>query len=167
MKSLFITPVLLAALLLIPFVSLAKGKATVKWGGKSVSLDSSFQSGMQCILNKLKSNKSYVPKSVGCYGKRPNASAHPFGQACDTDQTSRDKAAVNKFASASSQNSIAESCNAVSGCKWRDRDCGHWERRSAQYTKGATAGKKGSSKKKKATKSSKKSSKKKKLKFSF
>ena len=98
-------------------------------GAKQVSTAPAFRAPMQCIVKGLAA-AGYRPKEIGCFGSRPNnRSAHPTGHACDVDQTSRDKAAVNSVVSPGRQSAIAQQCQAVSGCSWGDRDCGHFEAR--------------------------------------
>ena len=97
--------------------------------GKSVEAAPAFVKPMQCIVKWL-GIYGYKPKNIGCLGARPhNRSAHPTAHACDVDQTSRDVADVNKKVSATQQSALALRCNAVSGCSWGNRDCGHFEAR--------------------------------------
>lgn len=107
---------------------------------KKVALAESFQQPMQCVIDKLKQRSgAYIPKDVGCFGTRPNnPSAHPTGHACDVDQTGRDKTALNGSVPRPEQIQIAEGCEAVSGCVWRNPDCGHFEQRSAPYSPSGT-----------------------------
>jgi hypothetical protein len=57
------------------------------------------------------------------------------------DQSSRDVTGLNRAFSRKQQISIAQGCKAVSGCIWRNPDCGHFEQISAPYSKsGARVG---------------------------
>lgn len=130
------TLILSALFLLSTAPAFANG--TVHYGRRRVALANSFQQPMQCVLDKL-SQQGYGPRSVGCFGYRPhNASAHPTGHACDVDQTGRDITRLNHFLSRRGQIQVASSCRAVSGCKWRHPDCGHFEARSAPYSRAGT-----------------------------
>jgi hypothetical protein len=112
--------------------SVAQG-AAVKYGNKSAQLAESFAKPMQCIIGSLE-QEGYKAREVGCFATRPrNRSAHPTGHACDVDQTARNVTQVNRLG-AEVQKSIAQSCQAVSGCIWPNPDCGHFEARSAPYS---------------------------------
>jgi hypothetical protein len=115
--------------------------AGVSYQGKREAIAPSFARPMQCIIDAIQA-AGYRPREVGCFGTRPgNRSAHPSGHACDIDQTSRNVTGLNRSFNRAAQNRIAERCNAVSGCKWRNPDCGHFEQRSAPYSRaGAPVG---------------------------
>ena len=114
------------------------GGSAVTYGRKHVALAPDFQRPMQCVLDQLKQSR-YNPKDVGCFGYRPgNASAHPTGHACDVDQTGRNRTSLNKSMSSGNQKQLAIGCHAVSGCKWKHPDCGHFESFSAPYSRAGT-----------------------------
>lgn len=120
--------------------------ASIQFGSrnKRVNLAPRFQEPMQCIVQKLQ-GRGYTPRDIGCFGfRRKNASAHPNGHACDVDQTARDVTRLGGRRRSrgpvawQDQINIASGCNAVSGCKWRNPDCGHFEARSAPYSRAGT-----------------------------
>lgn len=134
-------PLLLSTILFaLPVSAHADGK--ISYGnGKSVGISADWGDKMQCVINTLEHKEGkgegfpqYDPKDVGCFAERPkNRSAHPTGHACDVDQTGRNETKLNVISSADQQK-LAESCEVVSGCKWRNPDCGHFEMRSAPYS---------------------------------
>lgn len=128
--------IIVAAALLIAPIAEAGGslKYTNRRGAtKSVGISESFSNPMQCVVQKLES-KGYHANDIGCFGTRPrNRSAHPTGHACDVDQTARDVTQLNQIGRAA-QKEFAQDCGAVSGCIWRNSDCGHFEARSAPYS---------------------------------
>lgn len=106
--------------------------------GKRVGLNPKFAVPMQCVSDKL-FEIGYRPRDIGCFGYRPNnRSAHPTGHACDVDQTGRDRTRLLKTVSRSKQIAVAKDCKAVSGCVWRNPDCGHFEQMSAPYSRSGT-----------------------------
>jgi|GEM_PF-5005433 len=112
----------------------AAGSQIVYRGNKRVSLAPSFAGPMQCVAKKIE-ELGFKPKDIGCFGHRPsNRSAHPSGHACDVDQWGRNLTMLNKKFSSRQQIEIAKGCQAVSGCMWRNPDCGHFEQRSAPYS---------------------------------
>lgn len=139
------TPLLIAFIFFSVLPPEAQSAKIVYGRNKSAQLADGFAKPMQCVIQALQS-RSYIPRDVGCFGARPhNASAHPTGHACDVDQTGRDITrlggrvrGVNKPGGVPwrDQISLAQNCNAVSGCAWppiRGRagpDCGHFEARS-------------------------------------
>jgi hypothetical protein len=136
-----VVSLVVTGLILPPEVEYAEAASQITYGrGRHVSAAPRFVSPMQCIVNKIQS-MGYQPRDIGCFGYRPhNRSAHPTGHACDVDQTSRNKTRLNAI-SRNQQISVAQGCKAVSGCRWRNPDCGHFEAMSAPYSPaGARAG---------------------------
>jgi hypothetical protein len=138
---------LLAAFVAVVSASSAHADGKVNYGEegrkKNVGIADSFKEPMQCILDALQDpskslnpgNRPFKPSDVGCFGTRAhNASAHPTGHACDVDQSARDVTKLNGTLSSAAQISLADNCKAVSGCVWRNSDCGHFEQMSAPYS---------------------------------
>lgn len=116
------------------------GDGYVKYSkNKRAAIAISFEQPMQCVIDELK-NKGFNPRAVGCFGFRPNnRSKHPSGHACDVDQWGRNLTMLNKYFSVGTQINMANKCNAASGCKWRNKDCGHFESRSAPNLRAGAA----------------------------
>lgn len=77
----------------------------------------------QCLVTAL-DNSGYKIKFMGGYGKRPNHSKHPSGNALDINQTSRNRVTA-RFPS--NINHLAASCGLFHGAQWRRADAGHFE----------------------------------------
>jgi hypothetical protein len=106
---------------------------------KPMKLADSFEKAMKCVVKKIQEDHKYFAKDIGCFGTRPhNPSAHPTGHACDIDQTARDKTLLNSRIMRADQINLAKDCEAVSGCQWRNPDCGHYEQKSAPYSPSGT-----------------------------